>query len=472
MDIFLSYASEQRAIAEEIALALRSEGHEVFFDRSELPEGEAYNTRIREALSGCALLIFLVSPQSVADGRYTLTELRFAQEKWPSPGGRVLPVIVQPVTGAGIPAYLRAVSMLRPAGNVAAETVAAAHRLLMPRWRRLLRRLAPAVALLVLAAVGVGGWYGLQYWRGCGEATRLAGEAKLAQEAGDYATAWSRYDAGMAACPSSRAAAQGQERLAMSWLDNIRVTVGKETFSDIVGKVQPALARAARSRDARHAADALAHLGWGDYLRGRDGRHGLDPVRYYRHALERDPSNPYAHAFLGHYMMTMQTDVTAASNHFEQALASVGERPFVRELQLSATLWASDYYRGEDAVRIANDMRAGGETMPAGAAERLVSSLWRVYHSRMVRGYERAQFLHALPAPDHLATFVWLFPSYDNASNREPYRFMLAQLQENAGMRAEAAASHRALLEMLSARGQEGGPMVDASRAALKRLAK
>jgi hypothetical protein len=49
---------------------------------------------------------------------------------------------------------------------------------------------------------------------------------------------------------------------------------------------------------------------------------------------------------------------------------------------------------------------------------------------------------------------------------------MLAQMQENAGMRAEAAASHRALLEMLSARGQEGGPMVDASRAALKRLSK
>ena len=39
MDIFLSYASEQRASAEEIALALREEGHTVFFDRTELPEG-------------------------------------------------------------------------------------------------------------------------------------------------------------------------------------------------------------------------------------------------------------------------------------------------------------------------------------------------------------------------------------------------------------------------------------------------
>jgi hypothetical protein len=62
MDIFISYASEQRATAEEIALALRAEGHEPFFDRSELPEGDAYNARIREAIRGCDLLIFLVSP--------------------------------------------------------------------------------------------------------------------------------------------------------------------------------------------------------------------------------------------------------------------------------------------------------------------------------------------------------------------------------------------------------------------------
>jgi hypothetical protein len=47
---------------------------------------------------------------------------------------------------------------------------------------------------------------------------------------------------------------------------------------------------------------------------------------------------------------------------------------------------------------------------------------------------------------------------------------MLAQLQENSGARAEAAANYRALLEMLTARGEKRGRMVDASRAALKRL--
>ena len=96
MDIFISYASEQRAVAEEIALSLRGEGHQAFFDRSELPDGDAYNARIREAIRACDVLIFLVSPESVSEGRYTLTELRFAEEKWRSPAGRVLPVMARP----------------------------------------------------------------------------------------------------------------------------------------------------------------------------------------------------------------------------------------------------------------------------------------------------------------------------------------------------------------------------------------
>ena len=52
MKIFLSYASEQRELAKEIALALEAENHTVFFDRSALAPGEAYNAQIREAIVG------------------------------------------------------------------------------------------------------------------------------------------------------------------------------------------------------------------------------------------------------------------------------------------------------------------------------------------------------------------------------------------------------------------------------------
>jgi tetratricopeptide (TPR) repeat protein len=470
MDIFISYASEQRTLAEEIALALRGEGHQVFFDRSELPEGEAYNARIREAIEACDLLIFLVSPEAVAEGRYTLTELRFAEEKWRSPAGHVLPVMVQQTAGAAIPAYLRAVVILRPAGNVPAEVVAAVDRLLKPRWIRWLRRYAVVLGVLALVGGGVGIWRAVETWRTCGEALRLVDEAKLHQSTGDYTAAWDRYASSLAACPSSRAAAEGQERLAMDWLENIRVTQGKETFTDIADKVQPALSRAAVAKDDRRAADALAHLGWADFLRSRDGQGGLDPVRYYQQALQRDPENPYAHAFWGHSILMRGGDLQEARAHFDQALASDAQRPFLRGLQLAALMWRSEPDLQNEVLRVVNTMRAQGEGSPAIGSDSLVSAIWNVYYDRLVRGNGRADFLAALPAADHLATFRWLFPQYAESSNRYAYLFMLAQLQENGGDRADALETYQSLLAMLAAQGADSGTIYGAARRSVQRL--
>jgi hypothetical protein len=74
-------------------------------------------------------LVFLVSPSSVQTGRYTLTELKYARHKWPHPKNRVLPVIVQPTDFERIPAYLKAVTILEPEGNVAAEVTEAVNNL-------------------------------------------------------------------------------------------------------------------------------------------------------------------------------------------------------------------------------------------------------------------------------------------------------------------------------------------------------
>jgi hypothetical protein len=470
MDIFLSYAAEQRLVAEEIALALRGEGHSVFFDRSDLPEGDAYNARIREAISACDLLVFLVSPQATAPGRYTLTELAFAADKWPSPAGRVLPVMVQPTEMAAIPAYLRAVVIQRPAGSVAAEVVAAVDRMLKPRWLRLLRRYSAPLILIALSAGAFGAWRGIERWRACERASGLVEEAKLLQDAADRTAAWDRYAAGLGLCPGSEDAARGQERLAMDWLENARATEGKETFTSIADRVQSVLSRAAVAKDDRRAADGLAHLGWADFLRSREGQGGLDPPGYYRQALERDPENPYAHAFWGHYIMVGDGDVDEAGQHFRQALAATGQRAFVRGIQITALLWRRDPELQEEVARIANDMRAQGEDLPAIAGESLVSRFWNEYYDRLVRGNGREEFLAVLPASDHLATYLWLFPAYDNSSNREPFLFMLAQLQERNGDRADALASYQALLSALTARGADSGSMIDAVRRAVQRL--
>ena len=91
MQIFISYATEDREIAEQIYLALTEAGDQVFFDRTSLPPGDAYHTRIRSAVEQSDLFIFLITPNSVTRGRYTLTELQYARKKWPHPKGGVLP---------------------------------------------------------------------------------------------------------------------------------------------------------------------------------------------------------------------------------------------------------------------------------------------------------------------------------------------------------------------------------------------
>ena len=50
MKIFLSYATEDRALAEQIQLALAGAGHEVFFDRESLPAGGDYHERIKASV--------------------------------------------------------------------------------------------------------------------------------------------------------------------------------------------------------------------------------------------------------------------------------------------------------------------------------------------------------------------------------------------------------------------------------------
>jgi hypothetical protein len=119
--VFLSYASEDRAIAEPIALSLRGAGYTVFYDRDNLPAGDSYNTRIAEAVADADLFIFLMSPRALESGRYTLTEMTLARMKWPSPARRVLTVQIAPVDRAAVPAYLAASTFLQPLGNAAAD---------------------------------------------------------------------------------------------------------------------------------------------------------------------------------------------------------------------------------------------------------------------------------------------------------------------------------------------------------------
>lgn len=121
MKLFLSYASEDKDIAEQVYFALMGDNHHVFFDRTSLPPGGDYNTRIRQAVLDSDLFIFLISDASVAESSYALTELMFARRKWPHPGEFVIPVMIRRTDYGTIPNYLKAVTILEPRGSISAE---------------------------------------------------------------------------------------------------------------------------------------------------------------------------------------------------------------------------------------------------------------------------------------------------------------------------------------------------------------
>ena len=153
MKIFLSYASEDRALVEPIYLALRAQGHKVFFDRAELPPGEEYDSRIRQAIEGSQLLIFFLSPAFLDSGSYTLTELHITQKTWEHPAGRLLPVLLRRVDLKQIPPYIKSVTLLEPEGNVTASVADEVHRIALARRRRLLKNFAKGLAAVIIFGI-------------------------------------------------------------------------------------------------------------------------------------------------------------------------------------------------------------------------------------------------------------------------------------------------------------------------------
>ncbi|MFH0343545.1 MAG: TIR domain-containing protein [Chromatiales bacterium] len=476
MKIFLSYASEQSELAKEIALALRAENHTVFFDRSALAAGEAYNAKIREAIEDSQLLVFLISPYAVAAGRYTLTELDFAERKWPRPWGYVLSVMVTPTPKADMPPYLRAGTVLQLSGNVAATIAAEIHRIPKSGWLRIVQRYrAQLLVLLALAIVGAGTlWWYQQVQAERTALGRLFSEAKIQQDNGHYQDAWRLFEEARSLAPENPEVHENEAKLAMAWLDNARITVGKGSFSEIVDTVLPALSRCSVSPDKRHAADCFAHMGWGDFLKSREGQGGLKPEQFYRRALALDPENPYAHAMSGFHILESHGSLGEAKQHFERALATGKERPYVRRTQLAAFL---NYRIGaleDEAIRVVNDMRLNSESLPPDERDYSVrwSKLWNVYNSRMLIATEQQSFLSALSPTDHLATFQWLFPEDTVPEDkRDLYRFFAGSFQELAGDHAGALTTFSSLQKSL---GKEtlGGRLSDKTTEAINRLSK
>jgi hypothetical protein len=475
MKLFLSYPSSQRLLAERLTLALEAEGHEVFVDRADLKAGEAFHQRLREAIFGADGMVFLVTPESIAPGSYALAELNIARQRWRRPGGHVLPVIVQPTPYAELPPYLTAVTVLEPGGDVVAEIVAAVTHLQAPRPRR--RWLAAGLvglALLAAVAAGVVIVQRQDEQRAAAQAVLDAQRRMLAQaasarelcDAGGYAVAMLQLRELAARKQAPPKVLDAYEDCAMRWLRDMRATVGKQTFAEQVAQAQPPLLNGLSRAKGERAADLRSHIGWGEYLRGRDGAAVGDPVVYWKRALVDDPDNVYANAMWARRMSDRPGQADAAQALFAKAVASGRNRAFVRGLQFGSALGGSGASTAY-AVQVADEMRRAGETVRPDHRDRLWS---HAFGPPMLDAQWRSTLFAALAPGALWATFVWLYPEPEVAADRRPlWRFTQATLQAHNGDRAAARAGLESLVKELQA-GERSGRLLDEAQRGLAGL--
>ncbi|MGZ8228421.1 MAG: toll/interleukin-1 receptor domain-containing protein [Burkholderiales bacterium] len=169
-DIFLSYASPDRAVAQQLADALESAGWSVWWDR-EIPYGKAFDQVIEAELNAARCVIVLWTRESVGS-RWVKTEAAAAADRerlipvllddvqMPFEFRRIQTAMLQGWTGEGDhPEFARLLDSVRQmVGAPTAPQAPAQTRTAQPSMRRsgLRWKMAAAGVLALLAAIGLG----------------------------------------------------------------------------------------------------------------------------------------------------------------------------------------------------------------------------------------------------------------------------------------------------------------------------
>jgi hypothetical protein len=270
---------------------------------------------------------------------------------------------------------------------------------------------------------------------------------------GNMAAAWSTLDAALKSADEGGQFAKltgqlsterqhlriAQEELAMRWLREMRATGGR-SFSDVVDKLLPVLDRGAAAATGTAKADRLAHVGWGYFLKVRDGAAGLNPESQYRAALEVDAENPYAHAFWGHWMLWNGGPFAAALAHFEAAVKPAATRAEARAFELAALRNASGARATAQWLLVVDQMRRGGENLsPA-----IVNDVYHNYRRVVIEGALPPEFLAAMPADEQIDLITTLCQQPDaDADRANMCKAAQAMVREAAGDRVQALALWR-----------------------------
>jgi tetratricopeptide (TPR) repeat protein len=309
-------------------------------------------------------------------------------------------------------------------------------------------------------------------------ASPLINTAQTQLHQGEYEPAFKTYQQALAVDPGNRAALDGQVNAAMLWVRNFHVLVpeGRDagdiagpSLAEIMLVLHAGLARTG-GRGSR-AADILAHLGWAHWLNEHIAfkEFGSAVEKDLRQALAIDPSNVFAHAMLGNWLLQTHGSLAEAKQHFVVALKSNQQRPLVRTMQVGGMLRNDDPGVPEELIRVANQMRVGGETLDEDYKRRILEA----YSPTLNNHNELTRTLSALPPDAAWETFLWLDAAHAGGSEQESQglqrEFIHASILELAGKTPDALAIFKTLQRTLKGRP---GSLADQVTAAIQRISR
>jgi tetratricopeptide (TPR) repeat protein len=283
--------------------------------------------------------------------------------------------------------------------------------------------------------------------------TALIMASDLQASAGDYAGAWGLLDQALALEPGSTQVQAHRVDLAMLWVRKIAIT-GDQTFSEIINPLLPSLYLGAVRRGSSERADALAHIGWSNALRTRDGVRQLAIDEQFDAALVADPDNVFAHTWQATWLFMRANDVDydkpkidLARAHFDAALATGQRRQWIRSMQLLSYLDSYDTAAQIEAIAVVASLKAEGSTLAAHDATFFERELTNLVIGRGNRAdILRDAALNSFTWNEILDVYIWVISMRPDTNYDPQERYALARLTELAGEPVNALAMYRSLL--------------------------
>ena len=291
-----------------------------------------------------------------------------------------------------------------------------------------------------------------------------------------YQAAVASYEEILKDNPSYEPALAGQLNAAKLWVENFHVVMhnGEDTTAAaaagaLLDQLMPVLETGLARSKGSEAADVQAHIGWAHWLNQKmaEREFGSAAEQNFRAALATDPTNVYANAMLGNWMLQNNGSVSEAVRYFDVADSTGKARPYVRRLELGGLRDVDRKGARAEQVKIADEMRRNGEPLDQEWKSLIVGFC---FGPTTTEYDELVESLSAVPAEDAWKTYLWLDDNPSDPDNdRLAQEFIQANLLELNGNRVGALDRFRQLSQQLK---NTPSTMIDPVNEAIARLSR